>query len=208
MKKLFIFAAGVVAGAVAGAYAVKERCMQQAEEEIQSVKQMYKEKIKNMQEPKQENKIEEQSEEVEEIEKEEYKEIIDNSGYVNYGNYMNKEDNNVVNNSTNDLPYIIEPEEFGEDGYDTSTITFYADGVLIDEVDDIVDDPDTLLGLDNLRVFEEFGASSVYIRNDIWKMDFEVLKDDWCYSDLGQVPSQETINEFNQQKKEKKPHEL
>ena len=191
MKGLFIFAAGVVAGAVAGAYLVKDKIMADAKQEIEEVREYYKSK----KESKKEETIEEHP--VEEVKEEkEYKTIVENSGYVNY----NKPEQITQHIVLEDVPYAIDPEEFGdkeEEGWDTTTLTYFADGVLVDDVDEIVEQPDVVVGLDNLRIFEEFpDATCVYVRNETWRTDFEILRDDWKWSDL-QEPQVE-----------KKPHQL
>ena len=194
MKGLFIFAAGVVAGAVAGAYLVKDKVMADAKQEIEEVREYYKSK----KETKKEEKPVEEKEETKVEEKEEYQEIT-----RNYTNYNKIEE--TPKQAVNDMPYMINPEDFGEEeGYDTLTLTYFADGVLVDDVDDVIDDPDPVVGLENLKVFEEFNASAIYVRNDIWKTDFEILKDDWEWKDIEagpQGPVTETVIE-------KKPHQL
>ena len=191
MKGLFIFAAGVVAGAVAGAYLVKDKIMADAKQEIEEVREYYKSK----KESKKEETVEEQP--VEEVKEEkEYEEIVVNSGYVNY----NKPEQIVQHSVLEDEPYSIDPEEFGdkeEEGWDTMTLTYFADGVLTDDTDEIVEQPEVVVGLDNLKIFEEFpDATCVYVRNETWRTDFEILRDDWKWSDL-QEPQVE-----------KKPHQL
>lgn len=191
MKGLFIFAAGVVAGAVAGAYLVKDKVMADAKQEIEEVREYYKSK----KESKKEETVEEQP--VEEVKEEkEYKTIVENSGYVNY----NKPEQVVQHSVLEDEPYSIDPEEFGdkeEEGWDTMTLTYFADGVLTDDTDEVVEQPEVVVGLDNLKIFEEFpDATCVYVRNETWRTDFEILKDDWKWSDL-QEPQVE-----------KKPHQL
>ena len=191
MKGLFIFAAGVVAGAVAGAYLVKDKVMADAKQEIEEVREYYKSK----KESKKEETVEEQP--VEEVKEEkEYKAIVENSGYVNY----NKPEQVAQHSVLEDEPYSIDPEEFGdkeEEGWDTMVLTYFADGVLIDDTDEVVEQPEVVVGLDNLKIFEEFpDATCVYVRNETWRTDFEILKDDWKWSDL-QEPQVE-----------KKPHQL
>lgn len=188
MKGLFIFAAGVVAGAVAGAYLIKDKVMADAKQEIEEVREYYKSKKETK---KEEEPVKEKQEEYEEITR----------NYTNY-NKPNEQPKKVVE----DTPYVIDVEEFGElPEYDTATYTYFADGVLVDDVDDVIDDPDPIIGLENLKIFEEFpGCSAIYVRNDIWRMDFEVLKDDWEWKDIEagpQGPVTETVIE-------KKPHQL
>lgn len=191
MKGFFIFAAGVVAGAVAGAYLVKDKIMADAKQEIEEVREYYKSK----KESKKEETVEEQP--VEEVKEEkEYEEIVVNSGYVNY----NKPEQIAQHSVLEDEPYSIDPEEFGDkedEGWDTMVLTYYADGVLTDDVDEVVEQPEVVVGLDNLKIFEEFpDATCVYVRNETWRTDFEILRDDWKWSDL-QEPQVE-----------KKPHQL
>ena len=191
MKGLFIFAAGVIAGAVAGACLVKDKIMADAKQEIEEVREYYRSK----KESKKEETVEEQP--VEEVKEEkEYKTIVENSGYVNY----NKPEQIIQHSVLEDEPYSIDPEEFGDkedEGWDTMVLTYFADGVLIDDADEIVEQPDVVVGLDNLKIFEEFpDATCVYVRNETWRTDFEILRDDWKWSDL-QEPQVE-----------KKPHQL
>ena len=184
MKGLLIFAAGLAIGAVAGACVIKNKVLADAKEEIEEVREYYRSK----------KEVKEEQPEVEPVtEEKEYKDIVANNGYVNY-NKPEKIQTPVVD------PYIIDPSEFGEEvGYDTETLTYFADGVLVDDVDDVIEEPDLVVGLNNLDIFKEFGASSIYIRNDMYKTDYEVLRDDWNYSDLKEPPLPV---------KEKKPHQL
>ena len=197
MKGLFIFAAGVVAGAVAGAYLVKDKIMADAKQEIEEVREYYRSKKESKKEETEEVPMD-RTVEVKHYEKEEkeYKTIVENSGYINYNNPEQIIQHSVLE----DEPYAIEPEEFGdkeEEGWDTTTLTYFADGVLVDDVDEIVEQPDVVVGLDNLKIFEEFpDATCVYVRNETWRTDFEILRDDWKWSDL-QEPQVE-----------KKPHQL
>ena len=190
MKSLFIFAAGLAVGAVVGACLVKNKVLADAKEEIEEVREYYRNKHQEVKE-EQETKVEvEVPQDVNVV-----KDIVKNNGYTNY----NKPEQ--VNASQYDDPYVIDPSEFGEEeGYDTMTLTYFADGVLTDDVDDVIDEPDVVVGLENLKVFEEFGATAVYVRNDIFKTDYEILRDDWNYSDtnLAEPPFA----------KEKKPHQL
>lgn len=197
MKGLFIFAAGLAIGAVAGAYVIKNKVLADAKAEIEEVRDYYRSQRGEV--------IREEVEEVKEMVEETIDRVQDmikennsKKEYVNYNKLVNNYNpsKNVVEY---DDPFIIDPSEFGEDPeYDTMTLTYFADGVLVDDVDDVIEEPDIVVGLENLKVFEEFGASSIYVRNDIYKTDYEVIRDDWNYSDLNESPII----------KEKKPHQL
>lgn len=218
LKTILVFTAGLICGGVGAYIAAKSQYERILKDEIDSVKETYKNRqplvVKEVEEEHDEDTTEENNDEsqVTEQDKKDYNSILKESGYVNYTKYMNGEEENkeTMVYDKNDIPYVIEPEEFGEDGFDTQTLTYYADGVLVDDLDDVVEDPDVVVGLENLKIFEEFGASSVTVRNDIFKVDYEIIKDDWNYSDLNQdVPPQEELTEFYRAiEKERKPHEL
>jgi hypothetical protein len=93
--------------------------------------------------------------------------------------YRNEEDTDMCE------PYVIPPEDFGElADYETVSLTYYADGVLTDEDNEPIDDADDIVGADSLNHFGEFEDDSVFVRNEMLKIDYEILKDLRRYSDL------------------------
>ena len=194
-KGLCIFGAGALVGAVVAAKAVREKYQQEAEEEIAEMREYYREK-------QQETKTEEEKDEP----TEEYKEIVKDEGYTNYTQYNDVKPEEKIDDDVEDewTPSIIDPEEFGEDpSYDTATLTYFKDGVLADEVDEVMDPK--MVGEENLKIFDEFGARSIYVRNDEHMIDFEIIRDEYPYSEykfynLSELNLGEDI--------EKKPHQL
>ena len=84
-----------------------------------------------------------------------------------------------------DKPYVITPEEFGDlDDYETISLTYYADQILADDNDVIVDDIEDVVGFDSLNSFGEYEDDSVFVRNDRLKSDYEILLDQRKYSDV------------------------
>ena len=82
-------------------------------------------------------------------------------------------------------PYVIDPEIFGEYyDYDTIELTYYADLVVANEDNEIVDNVNELIGIESLGHFGEFEEDAVHVRNDQLKADFEILKDVRKYSDV------------------------
>ena len=196
MKGLLIFAAGLAVGAVAGALVVKNKVLADAKAEIEEVRDYYRSQRGEVNREEVEEVVEETIDRVQDM----IKEHDNKKEHINY-NKLVQNYNPSKNVVEYDDPFIIDPSEFGEnDDYDTMTLTYFADGVLVDDVDDIVEEPDIVVGLENLKVFEEYGASSVYVRNDIYKTDYEIIRDDWNYSDLKE-PVEPPV-------KEKKPHQL
>ena len=208
MKGLLIFAAGLAVGAVAGAVLVKNKVLADAKAEVEEVRKYYRESRGVVEEVEEVEEEVEEKEEVKEVEKKEYElkdiQVKDEpkTGLTNYSQitkmYMSKDE---FQSPMYDDPFVIDPSEFGENPeYDTETLTYFADGVLVDDVDDVIEEPDIVVGLENLKIFEEFGATTVYVRNDIYKTDYEIIRDDWNYSDLKE-PVEPPV-------KEKKPHQL
>lgn len=69
-------------------------------------------------------------------------------------------------------------------GYDSVTYTLYADGTLVNELNEIVTDPDESVGLDTIERFNEKEHNgAVYIRNHENKMDYEILRDLRSYAE-------------------------
>lgn len=202
MKGLLIFAAGLAVGAVAGAVIVKNKVLADAKAEIDEVREYYRESrgVKEVEEVKE--KVEETIDHIQDLIEEHETKPKTEKEHTNYNQiakmYTSK---NEFQTPMYDDPFIIDPSEFGENPeYDTETLTYFADGVLVDDVDDVIEEPDIVVGLENLKVFEEFGATSVYVRNDIYRTDYEIIRDDWNYSDLKE-PVEPPV-------KEKKPHQL
>ncbi|WP_297183026.1 hypothetical protein [uncultured Phocaeicola sp.] len=88
-------------------------------------------------------------------------------------------------------PYVIPPEEFGEfEDYEKISLTYYADGILADDNDEIVDDVESIVG-DALNHFGEYEDDSVFVRCDERKCDYEILLDQRSFSEVaGSKPSQ------------------
>lgn len=199
VKGIFIFVIGVVTGTFAGAQIAKKKYEEIANEEIEEIRAYYKEREKEVKEIEEPNAVE--APEEKSIEVEERKQY---DNIIKRGNYMavdEEEQNNVC-----DEAYPIDPSEFGNDGKNaTETLTYFADGVLVNEVDEVIEDPDLVVGRHHIDIFNEFpDATCVYVRNDLDGTDYEILKDDWCWSDFDEKGYAPPIEE----KPEKKPHQL
>jgi hypothetical protein len=202
IKGIFIFVIGVVSGTFVGAQIAKKKYEEIANEEIEEIRAYYKERATELPEQTVEMTRDEEEPKVEEIEIIEERKQYDN--IIKRGNYMavdEEEQNNVC-----DEAYPIDPSEFGNDGKNaTETLTYFADGVLVNEVDEVIEDPDLVVGRHHIDIFNEFpDATCVYVRNDLDGTDYEILKDDWCWSDFNEKGYAPPIEE----KPEKKPHQL
>ena len=146
-----------------------------------------------------ENSKEEKEETKEEIAemRNEYDEIV--KGYTNYTQYNDTETKENKKEEkeerTNYEPFIIDAEEFGEDpSYDTTTLTYYKDKVLTNDLDDVIDY--SVAGEENLKIFDEYpDCKAIYVRDDIYMVDYEILRDPYQYDEYDDFP-------------DKKPHQL
>lgn len=202
-KGLCIFAAGALAGAAVAARAVRDKYQQEAKEEIAEMREYYRELRKNAKTPNEDTIVEENSEEEEEKEendkndKNEYDEIVKNyTNYTQYNDIETKENKKEEKEErTNYEPFIIDVEEFGEDPtYDTATLTYYKDKVLTNDLDDVIDY--SVAGEENLKIFDEHpDCKAIYVRDDIYMVDYEILRDPYQYDEYDDFP-------------DKKPHQL
>ena len=84
-------------------------------------------------------------------------------------------------------PYVISPDDFGSTfEYDCVDLVYYADGVLVDENDHVVEDVEDLIGDEALEHIGEYEPDAVHVRNDEKRCDYEILVDDRKWSEVKQ----------------------
>lgn len=184
LNKVFIFAAGAVIGSVATWKFVKNKYEKIAKEEIDSVKKNYAQRSLEEQMEKDFTEgcegIKNEMREIKDIvdsEVDRLKTVLNENGYVNYSTL--KEEKVTTMN-----PYVISPDEFSEnEDYETESLTYYSDGILADDRDNIID-IDMVVGRDSLNHFGEYEDDSVFVRNEELKTDYEILLDTRRYSDI------------------------
>lgn len=167
ISNLLFFVAGAAIGAVATWKIVKTKYERIANEEIESVKEVFSRKRETSS-----NYVS-----VDEAHAEACKVAEDYKTILQENDYDCEEDSDM------NRPYVIPPDEFGECEYDTVTLTLYADGILTDELDEVIYDVDGVVGEDSLKHFGEFEDYSVYVRNDRDKTDYEILLNVRNYDD-------------------------
>lgn len=202
MKNFFTFVTGLVIGSVVTYVVVKDKFEKIAQEEIDSVKEVFGRRV----EKEADKKVEKIAEkEVEKIRKEynDYSSLTKN--YTSYSKDETEEDDcaqvededgveifEVERASNSDRPYVIDPWDFGgEDGYETITLNYYADGVLTDDDNNVIEDEeiDDIVGKDFAEHFGEYEKDCVCVRNDRLKTDYEICRDLIEYSTLLSNPN-------------------
>lgn len=176
LSKVLMFTAGAVIGSVVTWKLVKTKYEQLAQKDIEEVRAYYDEKYNEK------SKTEETEEELEEPdERAEYEDFVQNTGYANHSDEREYEYENEEEGDDMAKPYVIPPEEFDENGYETMSLRYYSNGVLVDEAGEVVDDLDGTVGADFATHFGEYEDDSVFVRNDDMKVDFEILRDEGSY---------------------------
>lgn len=191
LNKMFVFAAGAAVGSAITWKLVKTKYEQIAKEEIESVKEVLGRGRRIETNPVDDAAIDEGCEEEYDATDEdvdECKKILDSNGYCRYSD--SKEDNDNERKEEEDMtPYVITPEAFEEnEDYDVETLIYYADGVLTDEQNHIIEDVESLVGEESLTHFGDYpdDPDTVYVRNELTMTDYEILADERKYIEIYQ----------------------
>lgn len=178
-EKALIFVAGLAIGSIATWKFVETKYKKIAQEEIDSVKDIFSKNNKQYNEITIKEPVEQKN-----------PFFIDyNDTIIQYG-YKIDENKQKGGSEMGGTPYVIPPEEFNtKPDYEAVSLTYYADNVLTDEMDDIVEDVDDRIGEDSLTHFGEYEDDSVFVRNDLYKIDYEILLDERNYYDCHPDPS-------------------
>lgn len=184
LSKIIIFAAGAVVGSAVTYKVAELKCKKEAAEELEAVREYYELNIEKTEEPVESDDEEDEPEEYPDApdeyyektmpsERTRYRDIMKSQGY------SDKEEDDDMNR-----PYVISPDEFGEEGYVQQSLTYYADGIITNERGKIIKNTDELIGIDPADHFGEYEDDSVFVRNDKIKVDYEILKDYREYSEI------------------------
>jgi hypothetical protein len=183
-KNFMMFVLGVAVGSVVTWRYVEKKYEQIAQDEIDSVKEVFsKREAEFTEDTEVQIKADNARGKPSIIE---YAAHLHEQGYTNYSDMVDEKPEEVKEKPMIvDKPYVITPEEFGDlDDYETISLTYYADQILADDNDVIVDDIEDVVGFDSLNSFGEYEDDSVFVRNNRLKCDYEILLDQRKYSDV------------------------
>lgn len=193
-NKILLFAAGAAVGSAVTWKFLKTKYERIAQEEIDSVKEVFS-RIHGDAEDDTEA-IETEPTEPTASNIRDYAAKLSEQGYTNYSDIEVSTKGGDPIMSDGEGPYVIPPEEFGMmDDYETISLTYYADGVLADDMNYRVEDVDNVVGIESLRRFGEFEDDSVFVRNDELKADYEILLDSRKYEDVTRTTSPRRVEE-------------
>ena len=192
MKNLLCFVAGAAIGSVVTWKLIEKKYKDLADEEIESVIETFKNRKPRITKDNVKEKVEKVINKYKEP-KEIVEDIVTSERYSieNEEEIDEDDESNYTINVDNDVevitPYVITPEQFGEyNEYGTKTLTYYADNVLTDEIDNPItsDEMVIMIGPDALDHFGEYEDDSVYIRDETNEMDYEILKSEKMFSEI------------------------
>ena len=168
---ILAFSLGAAVGAVASWGILKKKYEMKIQEVTASMEDVFtkrKERLSKQLETQRENDISECAD------------IINKFGYSNEEPIINDKEDEY-----SEKPYVITPEEFDIlDDYTVVSLTYYDDGILTDEFDDVIEDVEETVGYDAFKHFGEYEDDCVYVRNDKRKCDYEILYDTRKYSEV------------------------
>lgn len=202
MNKTFfgviMFVAGAAIGSAATYKFVKTKYERISREEIDSVKEYFRELNNDEDTHTDESELENDEDETEEVEST-HRVVSEKPDLVQYANLLAQyraeevsfENQNRQKGGESDMeyddPYVISPDDFDENNsYDRIGLTYYADGTVVDDCDDILDDDeiDVQIGRDWINSFGEYGDDDViHVRNEQSKTDYEIVRDPRKYSE-------------------------
>lgn len=183
------FVLGAISGGAATYFLTKKKIEEKAEAEINSVKEYFtvpKVELKREDTAKEatENKpdvIAEQATKKPSLT--EYARKLKDGGYTNYSDKDANPDPKDEAVERSMKPVVIHPNNYGDDEtYDQVSLTLYADGVLADE-DDTILNADEVLGEGALDRMGEYEDDALHVQNSLRKVYYEVLADERSYFD-------------------------
>lgn len=181
---IFAFVLGAAVGSVVTWKTIKTKYERIAQEEIDSVKEVFsKRDTRNIETAKEESVEEDNAAEIEECQT-----VAESLGYVKYHKDVPaRNERGEVELQKDERPYLIRPDEFGEAyGYECVSLTYYADEVLTDEWDSPIECVEDVIGLESLKHFGDNieDPDTVYVRNDVFKIDYEIMRDTRTYEEV------------------------
>ena len=205
MKKVFIFLAGAAVESFVTWKLIDHKYAELANKEIESVVDTFKkekEKILGTVESIYNRHETSHITSTEDAQKKLAQDIIDNNSYsvgvdMAENESVQVEETEFIDQNPDDeeyedeeqedvrpFPYIIKEDEYGEFGNEEQTLIFYEDGILADEEEDVVTDPESLIGDALVEFANDPLLERVYVRNERLEVDYIILKSEKSYKEV------------------------
>lgn len=188
------FAVGAAIGSAVTWKVLKSKYEQIAQDEIDDVKAHYKKKLEALENATEDKKEDTTPTGYSKLTNDK-PDIMEYAAKIKDLHYADRDDDQVEDEEENyveeeedsmkDEPYVISAEEFDEIGYDTETLTYFADGILTDWYNEPVDNPEDMVGADTLANFDKLAdGDTVFVRNENHATDYEIQRDYRNYKDV------------------------
>ena len=199
-KTVIGFLVGLVIGSVLTYHGLKNKVEAEIDEEVKKLKEFYKDQLEKQQAEyfekeeylKSKAAVAEDKgsvvskiinlKNVEKFEEKQNDETEDEAGSeeITTSAFEILEDNIIAQ----DKPFVIEEDRVGEYiSYDLISLIYFSDGVLTDDWEVPVENPDETVGKEYVEYFDT-GEDVVYVRNDKLKCDFEITRDLRTYEEV------------------------
>ena len=199
-KTVIGFLVGLVVGSVLTYHGLKNKVEAEIDEEVTKLKEFYKDQLEKQQAEyfekeeylKSKAAVAEDKgsvvskiinlKNVEKFEEKQNDETEDEAGSeeTTTSAFEILEDNIIAQ----DKPFVIEEDRVGEYiSYYLISLIYFSDGVLTDDWEVPVENPDETVGKEYVEYFET-GEDVVYVRNDKLKCDFEITRDLRTYEEV------------------------
>lgn len=195
-QTILAFALGAVTGTIGTMLVLKKKYEEAVNEELEALKIHYDRKVKEQVKAAADDikahiyDYAEFDNDTDNYNSDDESEVIEGPGYKEYVKKYGGDPDNAVTfyeeeNCADAKPFLITPEEFGEkEGYSIEYMTYYNDGILTDNAEDVVEDIDGVVGYSNLDHFGDYEKDIIHVRNPRLKMDYEVSKDTMTYQEV------------------------
>lgn len=209
VNNMIIFVVGTLLGSATTYFVVKKKFETEKENEIKEMREYYtkreeiisehadkevdilKQEIESMRQDTEEETT------VDEEELEEYRNIVNQYNHPEYADALvrkrelqmadAKKAEEDMTEERQEPFYIIKPDEFGTiDDYELVNLTWYADGILADEFDNIIGEEETeeRIGSEALVEIGKYLPKFIHVRNDDLEIDYEIGEDPRNYCDI------------------------
>lgn len=209
VNNMIIFVVGTLLGSATTYFVVKKKFETEKENEIKEMREYYtkreeiisehadkevdilKQEIESMRHDTEEETT------VDEEELEEYRNIVSQYNHPEYADALvrkrelqmadAKKAEEDMTEERQESFYIIKPDEFGTiDDYELVNLTWYADGILADEFDNIIgeEEIEERIGSEALVEIGKYLPKFIHVRNDDLEIDYEIGEDPRNYCDI------------------------
>lgn len=118
------------------------------------------------------------------IQPNDFRTVVQKLDYIAEDSVDNSKEERPIKMDEAEYPAIINPNDYGEYAdYDTQTLYYYTDDVLADDMDNVVEDVEDIVGSYALTTFGMYEDDAVHVRNDRKRCYYEILRSECAYSE-------------------------